>query len=86
MANGVFVATNSMLPGSLKAPLQECLKKVKAIYEKDLAAGWGRVLLPDASNRKYPNAPREWRWQGSEKPGGQPVRKRTMRVMRKAYI
>ncbi|MBP8606309.1 MAG: tyrosine-type recombinase/integrase, partial [Phycisphaerae bacterium] len=24
---------------------------------------WGRVLLPDAVDRKYPNAPREWRWQ-----------------------
>ncbi len=25
--------------------------------------GWGRVLLPDALDRKYPNAPKEWRWQ-----------------------
>jgi len=53
----------TMLPESLKAPLQEHLKKVRAIHEGDLADGWGRVLLPDALDRKYPNAPKEWRWQ-----------------------
>ncbi len=31
--------------------------------DKDLAEGWGRVLLPGALERKYPNAPAEWRWQ-----------------------
>jgi site-specific recombinase XerD len=35
----------------------------KKIHEKDLAEGWGRVQLPDALSRKYPNAPVEWRWQ-----------------------
>ena len=53
----------TMLPESLNAPLQAHLKKVKAIHEKDLADGWGRVLLPDALDRKYPNAPKDWRWQ-----------------------
>ena len=53
----------AMLPESLKAPLQEHFKSVKAIHERDLADGWGRVLLPDALDRKYPKAPREWRWQ-----------------------
>ena len=53
----------TMLPESLKAPLREHLKKVKALHEKDLADGWGRVLLPGALDRKYPNAPKEWRWQ-----------------------
>ncbi len=53
----------TMLPESLKAPLQEHLKHVRAIHERDLADGWGRVLLPDALDRKYPNAPKEWRWQ-----------------------
>lgn len=47
----------TMLPESLKAPLQQHLKTVKAIHERDLADGWGRVLLPDALDRKYPNAP-----------------------------
>ncbi len=53
----------TMLPASLKVPLLEHLKRVKNIHERDLADGWGRVLLPDAIDRKYPNAPREWRWQ-----------------------
>ncbi|MBM4029082.1 MAG: integron integrase [Planctomycetes bacterium] len=53
----------TMLPASLKVPLQEHFKTVKAIHERDLADGWGRVLLPDALDRKYPNAPKDWRWQ-----------------------
>src|SRR3989337_1953434 len=53
----------TMLPDSLKEPLRRHLVKVKAIHEKDLAAGWGRVQVPGALDRKYPNAPREWRWQ-----------------------
>ncbi len=53
----------TMLPESLKAPLQACLKKGKTIHEKDLAEGWGHVQMPDALDRKYPNAPKEWRWQ-----------------------
>lgn len=53
----------TMLPESLKKPLQEHLRKVRAVHDKDLAEGWGRVPLPDALDRKYPNASREWRWQ-----------------------
>jgi integron integrase len=53
----------TMLPESLKAPLQEHLKRVKSIHEGDLADGWGCIRLPDALDRKYPNAPKEWRWQ-----------------------
>jgi hypothetical protein len=30
---------------------------------RDLDAGLGRVVLPDALVRKFPNAAREWRWQ-----------------------
>ena len=53
----------TMLPESLKLPLQEHLKQVKATHERDLAEGWGRVQLPTALDRKYPNAPKDWRWQ-----------------------
>ena len=53
----------TMLPVSLKAPLQEHLRRVKAVHEKDLREGWGRVQMPDALDRKYSNAPKEWRWQ-----------------------
>jgi len=53
----------TIFPESLKSLLQDHLKKVKAIYEQDLAEGWGRVQMPNALDRKYPNAPAEWRWQ-----------------------
>ena len=53
----------TMLPESLKKPLQDHLHRVKEVHEKDLADGWGRVLMPDALDRKYPNAPTDWRWQ-----------------------
>ena len=53
----------TMLPQTLKAPLLEHLKRAENIHERDLADGRGRVLLPDAIDRKYPSAPGEWRWQ-----------------------
>jgi len=53
----------TMFPESLKKPLQDHLQKIKEIHERDLVDGWGRVLMPDALDRKYPNAPAEWRWQ-----------------------
>jgi len=53
----------TMLPESLKVLLQDHLTRVKAIHAKDLADGWRRVQLPEALDRKYPNAPTEWRWQ-----------------------
>jgi integrase len=45
------------------ASLQDHLVRVKATHEKDLAESCGRVLMPDALDRKYPHAPKEWRWQ-----------------------
>ena len=53
----------SMLPAALVAPLQRHIKSVKVIHDKDLKEGFGRVKLPKALNRKYPNADREWGWQ-----------------------
>ena len=53
----------TMLSESLKTPLQDHLKKVKAIHERDLGDGWGRVQMPTALDRKYPNATADWRWQ-----------------------
>ena len=53
----------TMLSASLVTPLQEHLKRVKLLYEQDLAAGYGQVYLPYALDRKYPNASREWGWQ-----------------------
>ncbi|MFA6508693.1 MAG: integron integrase [Treponemataceae bacterium] len=53
----------TMLPASIKDPLRKHLLAVKALHDRDIADGWGRVQLPDAINRKYPNAAREWSWQ-----------------------
>lgn len=53
----------TMLPESLKSPLSVHLRKVKIIHKQDLADGWGRVQMPMALDRKYPNAPVDWRWQ-----------------------
>jgi integron integrase len=53
----------TMLPDSLKVKLQTHLKRVKLLHEKDLAEGQGRVYLPFALGKKYPNAEREWAWQ-----------------------
>ncbi|EHQ53809.1 integron integrase, partial [Ectothiorhodospira sp. PHS-1] len=51
------------LPESLVGPLNEHLETVRALHARDLEQGLGETLLPDALARKYPNAPREWRWQ-----------------------
>lgn len=53
----------TVLPESLVPVLQEHLLKVRSLHRRDLAAGWGRVLMPYALARKYPNANREWAWQ-----------------------
>jgi integron integrase len=53
----------TVLPEGLKDPLREHLRNVRAIHRQDPADGWGRVLVPEALQRKYPNAATEWRWQ-----------------------
>jgi len=53
----------TMLPRSLYERLQDYLRTVKTLHDSDLANGWGSVLLPDALDRNYPNAPKDWRWQ-----------------------
>lgn len=53
----------TMLPVSLNEPIKQHLEKVKAIHERDLKSGFGRVGLPFALNKKYPNADLEWGWQ-----------------------
>lgn len=53
----------TMLPVNLAAKVERHLQKVKAQFEEDLESGHGGVYLPDALDRKYPNAEREWGWQ-----------------------
>lgn len=51
------------LPKRLIEPLRDHLARVKVRHERDLEEGFGRVCLPFALERKYPNADREWGWQ-----------------------
>ncbi|MDZ4165787.1 MAG: integron integrase [Smithellaceae bacterium] len=53
----------TILPASIREILRQHLDEVKALHERDVAAGFGEVYLPDALARKYPNAAREWKWQ-----------------------
>ena len=52
-----------MLPEGLKQPLTDHLRHVRNLHEQDLRDGAGLVWLPDALDRKYPSASREWGWQ-----------------------
>jgi integrase len=51
------------LPTVVVEPLARHLESVKRQHEADLARGLGRVVLPFALDRKYPNAATEWGWQ-----------------------
>jgi integron integrase len=53
----------TMLPAMVVDALQGQLAEARRTHERDLAAGFGAVWLPDALARKYPNAAREWSWQ-----------------------
>ena len=53
----------ALLPESLREPLREQMERARMWHGADLADGLGRVHLPDALARKYPNANREWGWQ-----------------------
>lgn len=53
----------TMVPKSLVERLKQHLVQVRLIHQRDLAAGAGDVVLPDALSRKYPKAGREWAWQ-----------------------
>ena len=53
----------TMLPSAVVPRLSAHLERVRKLHAADLAAGFGRVALPDALARKYPQADREWGWQ-----------------------
>jgi len=53
----------TMLAAAVVPNLTAHLEDVRRLHAADMAAGLGRVLLPDALARKYPNADREWGWQ-----------------------
>jgi integron integrase len=51
------------LADELILPLKRHLEGVRTIFERDISAGFGRVYLPHALAKKYPNAEQEWKWQ-----------------------
>lgn len=53
----------TMLPEKIEKKLIDHIKKVKKLHEKDLKNGYGSVFLPDAIEKKYPNAAKEFKWQ-----------------------
>jgi integron integrase len=53
----------TMLPGGIEERLRAHLQAVKRQHEQDLTDGFGRVVLPFALDRKYPNAATAWGWQ-----------------------
>ena len=53
----------TMLPEQAVQPVQTHLGRVRALHQRDLAAGHGEVSLPFALARKYPRAGRDWAWQ-----------------------
>lgn len=53
----------TMLPDSVCEELKTHLALIREHYERHLERGGGEVSIPDALERKYPNAIREWGWQ-----------------------
>jgi len=53
----------TMLPASVRDRLAQHLDAVQRQHAADVAKGLGRVVLPDALDRKYPEAGVEWAWQ-----------------------
>lgn len=53
----------TILPSTIINDLRIQVKKVHNLHKKDLRQGYGKVLLPKALARKYPNASAELGWQ-----------------------
>ncbi len=51
------------LAKELVVPLSRHLENTKSTHERDIAEGYGRVYLPYALERKYPDAAISWGWQ-----------------------
>jgi integron integrase len=50
-------------PNAALDPMRSHLETVRALHQRDLEQGQGRVVLPDAVARKYPNAAAQSGWQ-----------------------
>lgn len=72
----------TLLPESLIEPLRRQLERARLLHEEDLQNGYGSVYLPNALERKYPNAAREWAWQWAFPAGKLSVDPRSGKVRR----
>ena len=52
-----------MLPRSVQPDMLDHLVRVRKLHDRDLEAGFGRVFLPHALDRKLPSAAADWLWQ-----------------------
>ena len=52
-----------MMPESARGALVQHFERLRVLWEQDRAAEVDGVWLPDALDRKYPSAGREWGWQ-----------------------
>lgn len=53
----------TMLPELLAGPLQAYLLQRRVLFDDGIRLGKASVYLPDALERKYPNAATDWIWQ-----------------------
>jgi len=53
----------TLLPASLHTDLLAHLDSIRPLYDQDRKNNINGVYLPDALERKYPNAGKEWPWQ-----------------------
>jgi integron integrase len=53
----------TVLFATVMKPVARHLESVRRLHQEDRARGFGRVVLPFALDRKYPNASTEWGWQ-----------------------
>ncbi|OGV42194.1 MAG: hypothetical protein A2X48_15105 [Lentisphaerae bacterium GWF2_49_21] len=51
------------MPVSLREDLKKHLERLKGLYEEDISHGYGEVHMPEALDRKYPNASKQFGWQ-----------------------
>lgn len=53
----------TVLPKLVSEKLKDQIRQARIVHDMDLQEGFGRVYLPFALSRKYPNADREFMWQ-----------------------
>jgi integron integrase len=75
----------TVMPERLRSALAAHLEGVRALHERDLAKGSGRVALATALARKYPNAAGEWGWQWVF-PAGRQYRERGTGILRRHHL